>query len=298
MRFSVIVPVYKREDKLRRCLDSLLAQDFPKEGYEIFIVEDGSESGIKALVEAKSASFPNLYYLWQTNRGPASARNLALRGVRGEIVAFTDSDCTVPPNWLTQLETGFLNHSEAVGVGGYQEAPEEVLAQNLIARYESFVTHHVYGAGEKSVLGGFEVPTGGTNNIAYYKRVFEEVGLFDESFTAHISGEDPDFKKRVCDRGYQILYLPLKATHWRDYTFSSFWRQSFERGLGIRHSQIKYEESFSPSSIYWQMLKSPVVFFRDLFKLPEPGLALMRLLERWQVACGQLNYSRVVANAS
>ncbi len=294
MRFSVIIPVYKREDKFRKCLDSLLAQDFSHEEYEVFVVEDGSESKIKELVEERSKTFSNLRYLWMVHGGPAAARNFALRGARGEIIAFTDSDCEVPTDWLSRLDGGFRAHEDVVGVGGYQEAPEDVLKSNILARYESYVTHTVYGAGDEDIVGGFEVPTGGTNNIAYYRWVFDEVGLFDTSFTGAISGEDPDLKKRICDRGYKLLFRPLKATHNRDYNWKSFWKQSFERGLGIRHSQLKYGEPFSNLSLTFQLVKLPLGFIKDLFRLTEPKMAAVRFVERYQVGRGQLLYAKVI----
>jgi len=119
------------------------------------------------------------------------------------------------------------------------EAPAAVLKQNIFAQYESYVTRQVYGAGKKEILGSFEVPTGGTNNIAYRKKVLEEIGGFDESFPV-AAGEDADLKKRICDRGYQILYLPLKVEHHHDYSWRSFIKQSRSRGVGSIYFHRKH----------------------------------------------------------
>jgi len=299
MRFSVIVPVYGREDKLRNCLQSLVTQDFPHSEYEIWVVEDGSKTRIKEMVEEMRLAFPNLNYLWREHKGPAAARNSAIKLAQGEILAFTDSDCIPPKDWLSKLDNGFKRHPEAAGVGGFQEPPEEMMTKNLLARYESYVTRRVYGViSDSEILGGFEVPTGVTNNIAFWKKTFDKVGLFDESFTGRISGEDPDFKKRVCDSGGKLLFIPVKVVHDRDYSWKSFFEQSVERGYGVRHSQIKQGEKYGDLQVVSRMLLLPLSFVKDLFRLPSPSLAVVRFLERFLVGWGQIDYARVIRHAS
>lgn len=298
MRFSVIIPVYKREDKSRNCLQALITQDFPHSDFEIWVIEDGSQTKIKEMVEGMKKTFPNFHYLWQENKGPAAARNLGIRQSSGEILAFTDNDCVPPPDWLSRLDDGFKRHLEVAGVGGFQEPPEEVIKNNLLARYESYLTRQVYGAASLSeIIGGFEVPTGVTNNVAFWRKTFDQVGLFDETYTGRISGEDPDFKKRVCDAGGKLLFIPVKVVHDRDYSWKSFRKQSFERGLGVRHSQIKYGEKFSDALVIWQMLLLPLSFLKDLFRLPNPRLAFIRLTECWLVGWGQVSYARYIKHA-
>lgn len=298
MRFSVIIPVYGREDKLRNCLQPLIAQDFPHSEFEIWVVEDGSKTRIKEMVEEMKQTFPNLRYLWREHQGPAATRNAGIQLAQGEILAFTDSDCIPPKDWLSRLDDGFKRHPEAAGVGGFQEPPEEVIQKNILARYESYVTRQVYGAiSSQEILGGFEVPTGVTNNIAFWRQTFDQVGLFDESFTGRISGEDPDFKKRVCDSGGKLLFVPVKVVHNRDYSWKSFFKQSVERGFGARHSQIKYGEKYSDLGVGCQMLLLPLSFLKDLFRLPSPTLAFVRFMERWLVGWGQISYAVYIKNA-
>ncbi|MDP2874028.1 MAG: glycosyltransferase [bacterium] len=298
MRFSVIIPVYKREDKSRNCLQALITQDFPHSDFEIWVIEDGSQTKIKEMVEGMRKDFPNFHYLWQENKGPATARNLGIKQSLGEILAFTDNDCVPPKDWLSRLDDGFKRHPEVAGVGGFQEPPEEVIKNNLLARYESYLTRQVYGAASPSeIIGGFEVPTGVTNNVAFWRKTFDQLGLFDESFTGRISGEDPDFKKRVCDSGGRLLFVPVKVVHNRDYAWKSFFKQSVERGFGVRHSQIKYGERYSDAAVISQMILLPLSFVKDLLRLPSPALAGVRFMERWLVGWGQVRYASYIKNA-
>lgn len=256
--FSVIVPTIGREG-LQNCLQKLFEQTYPKELFEVIVVEDGTGSATRQLTARYGFT-----YLWQEHRGPAAARNLGVKHARGKILAFTDDDCGVPPDWLEKLAGGYRRYPQVVGVGGFMEAPPPLLLNNAYAQYESYMTHQVYRAGKEEILGGFEVPTGGTNNISYRKDLFEKLGGFDESFPA-AAGEDADFKKKVCDAGYSLLYLPLKVEHDHSYSWSSFLKQSRDRGLGSLYFHKKHNGGFNRRQLYVRLSLSPLSFLKAVF---------------------------------
>lgn len=259
MFISVVVPTYNRRADLVRCLMALRNQTYPKNSFEVVVVEDGSLTDVGDFVRSLGRNFT---YFWQDHKGPAAARNQGIEKARGETVAFTDDDCAAPHDWLAKLADGYWRHPAVAGVGGFMEAPEEVLAVNPFARYESFITRQVYGAGEKEVLGGFEVPTGGTNNISYKKELLSRVGGFDEAFPV-AAGEDADLKKRICDLGYALLYLPLKVEHYHRYSLSSFLKQGKDRGLGSLYFQAKHGGGLGRLQLAQRISLLPLGLFRD-----------------------------------
>lgn len=87
---SVIVPVYNAEAHLRRCLDSLLAQDFDQ--WEAICVDDGSKDGSGALLDEYAAADPRFVVIHQENAGVAAARNRALDAARGKYLVLLDAD--------------------------------------------------------------------------------------------------------------------------------------------------------------------------------------------------------------
>ncbi len=95
---SVIVPVYKAEQYLRRCLDSVLAQTY--ENWECICVNDGSPDNSAAILEEYGAKDSRFRVLNQENKGVSCARNLALENVRGEYLIFIDSDDSIHPQLL------------------------------------------------------------------------------------------------------------------------------------------------------------------------------------------------------
>lgn len=91
-RLSVVIPVFNVDRYLRKCVDSVLAQQIPTSDYEIILVDDGSTDECPAMCDALSASHSNIRTIHQQNGGLSAARNAGLRAAEGEYVAFLDSD--------------------------------------------------------------------------------------------------------------------------------------------------------------------------------------------------------------
>ena len=101
---SVIVPVYHVEKSLRRCLESILAQDFAD--FELILINDGGNAEETAICEEYAAKDSRIVYLFQENRGLSAARNAGLDIARGEWILFADSDDYVAPDFISKpLET-------------------------------------------------------------------------------------------------------------------------------------------------------------------------------------------------
>lgn len=97
-RISVIIPVYKAERWLPRCLDSLSAQTFTD--WEAICVDDGSSDGSGKILDEYAARDARFVVLHQENGGVSRARNLALEKVRGEFLLFVDSDDFIHPQLM------------------------------------------------------------------------------------------------------------------------------------------------------------------------------------------------------
>ena len=103
MKLSVIVTIYNREAVLRRCVDSILAQNMTD--YEVILVDDGSRDGSRRIMETYERSHPErIRCLYRENGGVARARNAGLAAACGEYIAYVDSDDWLPENVLGQLE--------------------------------------------------------------------------------------------------------------------------------------------------------------------------------------------------
>ncbi len=103
MDLSIIVPVYKVEKYLQRCIRSLTAQSC--ENYEIILVDDGSPDNCPKICDALAASADNIHVIHKVNGGLSSARNAGLAAARGDYVGFADSDDFAAPDMFAVMLT-------------------------------------------------------------------------------------------------------------------------------------------------------------------------------------------------
>lgn len=107
-RLSVIIPVYKVEECLDQCVESVLTQSFSD--LEVILVDDGSPDACPAICDAYAARDSRVRVIHQKNLGLAGARNTGLRHARGEYVAFLDSDDYVLPEAYAKLHAKAVEH--------------------------------------------------------------------------------------------------------------------------------------------------------------------------------------------
>jgi len=156
MMITVIVPIYKVEKYLQRCLDSILAQRHTD--FELLLIDDGSPDNCGAICEEYSERDPRIHVFHKENGGVSSARNLGIDHAKGEWIAFVDGDDYLEPSYLEDLAAGIL--TEGVGmifqghrqVDGSGEQVRLVTVPNVLVSTHSerslFDTHpiHLFGA--------------------------------------------------------------------------------------------------------------------------------------------------------
>ncbi|MFW6108730.1 MAG: glycosyltransferase [bacterium] len=290
MDFSVVVATYNRSGLLPRVVEAVAGQSLPRERYELIVVDDGSTDGTEALGR-ELAERHGFRYLRQANQGAAAARNRGIREARGDAVAFTDDDCLVPADWLERLADGYARHPEVVGVGGRLEAETSVLAASAVARYEARVAREVFGAGEAEVVGGFECPAGGTNNMSYRREPLLVAGGFDEGFPPRVWGEDADLKRRITDAGGRLLYVPVTVVHLRDYALRPFLRQCVERGRGEAHFRLKHDGRRGCAAQLRRLAAAPLKLLVAPLR-PDRAVRAVAALADLATAAGALTYRR------
>lgn len=103
VKLSIIVPVYGVEQYLRKCVDSLLAQDLSSSEYEILLVDDGSPDACPQICDSYAEAYENIRVLHRENGGLSAARNSGIEAAQGEYIMFVDSDDYIEPNVLGGL---------------------------------------------------------------------------------------------------------------------------------------------------------------------------------------------------
>lgn len=224
---SVVIPVRNGEKTIGKTLKSLLNQSDPP--MEIIIVDDGSTDQtfkeIKNIQSTNKTKIEIKFFQNEKNLGPAAARNRGTKEARGEFIFYTDSDCFVTKDWLKKIAKEYTSE-DIGGVGGYLKPGEKT----LVAFLENLHNKYLIKIGNKKVVGYKECPTGYTNAVTYRKKVLKDVGGFDEGFK-YASGEDIDLKKRVCEKGYRLIYIPEPIIHLDKYNLDYLLSRIITRAL-------------------------------------------------------------------
>jgi glycosyltransferase involved in cell wall biosynthesis len=170
-KVSVVIPVYNREDLIARAIDSVLAQTY--KDYEIIVVDDGSTDATRQRLERYGG---RVRILHQRNRGPYAARNFALEHVRGEYVAFLDSD-DVWHQARLERQVRLLDRSAAVAlVYGDGNLMDEGAGRSLGTFFTRF-NEPKRGRVFKELVRGNFIPQ---SSVLVRRKCFAETGPFWE----------------------------------------------------------------------------------------------------------------------
>src|SRR5713101_3895040 len=227
---SVVICAFNADRTMRACLESLRTIDYPN--YEVIIVDDGSFDRTAEI----SADFPEFRLIRQPNRGLSVARNVGMQAAHGDLIAYTDSDCVVDPDWLT-LMVRTMTDSSFDGCGGPNYAPHEAgWVEGAVAASPGAPCHVLIGDDRAEHLAGC--------NMVFRKTALLAIGGFDPQFTA--AGDDVDICWRLIDGGYSVGFCPAAFVwHFRRNTVKAYYGQ--QRGYGKAEAMLflKYPDRFN-----------------------------------------------------
>lgn len=195
---TVVVPTYNRAGPLGDTLAHLSAQDYPAGLVEIVVVDNSSADHTEDVVAQAAAASPfPIRFCRKDNHGPAASRNYAIARSTGDVIAFTDSDCTMAPDWL---RTGVSLLRPGVGLVAGTVQPI-----NNPERVPGFFYHQISHTREDYIYA--------TANAFYRREVVEELGGFNEGFGTYpwgmpVGGEDTDLAWRTKRAGYGAVFAP------------------------------------------------------------------------------------------
>ncbi len=269
---SAIVPMRNERRYIERCLVSLAGQDYPRDRFEVIVVDGGSIDGSRQLVESMRAQLPGLRIV--ENRGKHTARglNLGLAFARGDVIVRVDAHAHVAPDFL-RASVAALQRSEADVVGG----PIQTVGEGDAGEAVALAIVSPFGVG--NAVWRYSQREQWTDTVpfpAYRRDVFDRIGPFAEID----GGEDDEFHYRLRDAGGRILLTP--AIHSTYYARRSYWelaRQYFGYGQAkvvvlSRHPRRTRPRQLVPSAFVLALFISAVVaLFGGLLVLPLAGLA-------------------------
>ncbi|KFF17081.1 glycosyltransferase [Flavobacterium hydatis] len=214
MVFSLIIPVYNRPDEVEELLESLLLSEY-KEPFEIVLVEDGSTLPCDDVVQ-KFQDKLNISYYFKENSGPGDSRNFGMRKALGDYFIIFDSDCIIPPDYLSEVDKA-LREDYVDCFGG----PDRALASfsNIQKAINFAMTSFL-------TTGGIR---GGSEKIGKFQPRSFNMGLSRKGFEASKGfgnihpGEDPDLSIRLWNLGFETrLFSKAYVYHKRRIDWDKF----------------------------------------------------------------------------
>ena len=192
MDITVVIPTFNRYDFLKRAIESVLAQSYPPK--EIIVVDDGSSDATSQIKK----DFEFIKYIYQENSGVSSARNKGIQNATYPWIAFLDDDDT----WERDKLKSHKN---------YHNKHKEIFVSFCDERWfrddkEVKIPKKYHKPNHNTFLEHISYCNIAPSSIMIEKRVFEKVGLFDESLTVC---EDYDMWLRIL-REFQIGYIDKK----------------------------------------------------------------------------------------
>lgn len=221
--FSFVIPVFNRPDEVGELLYSFtkLEGDFQ---YEIVIIEDGSTIASKDIVDGYSGKL-NISYHYKKNTGPGDSRNYGMTKAQGNYFIILDSDCLLPPQYLTEVNKALQTHY--VDCYGGPDAAHSSFT-NIQKAINFSMTSFITTGGIRGGRQSDDKFQPRSFNMGLSKAAFETSGGFG---VIH-PGEDPDLSIRLYKLGFKtMLFNNAFVYHKRRISWEKFYQQVHKFGL-------------------------------------------------------------------
>ncbi|RPJ54359.1 MAG: glycosyltransferase [Methanobacteriota archaeon] len=190
---SVVVPTYNEEASIATCLESLADQTVPRAQYELIVVDGNSTDRTREIAAANAD-----LVMIQTSKKVGGARNDGVLKSRGAIVATTDADCIIPPDWIERIEHDFATR-QPVQLYGLVDPKEPGVKHRIslaLANSFSRIGHHTHTV--YYTLGC---------NTAFSKEAFVKAGMY----RTIDAGDDLEIARRMRTLGRVVLDPKLRV---------------------------------------------------------------------------------------
>lgn len=220
-KISVIVPVYNVQDYLKKCIDSILEQDY--DNFEIIVVDDGSTDGSEKICDEYGEKYSNVNVYHQINRGLSSARNYGISKATGTYLAFVDSDDFVMKDFLSSMYNNLKQNNVDVCCCGYHYHFSDTKIinpnfKNIEKKYERYEAQKYL-----NIIGYFNCAAW---NKLYKKEVFDDI-----VFPVGKKSEDMYIMYKIINKSTNGLYYSSNPKY--------FYRQ--RKGSITKSSNINYD---------------------------------------------------------
>lgn len=223
---SIIIPVYNEERYIRRCIESLIVQNYAIEDSEWIFIDGVSEDRTKEIIESYEDNYPITVLINKRRITPASL-NMGIQASRGNYIIRMDAHAAYPSDYVSKC-IEILEQTGADNVGGIIETAGNGFLGGAIAK----VLSSRFGVGDSSFR------TGGTNGYvdtvpfgAFRRDVFDTIGNFNEDL---LRSEDNDINARIIASGGKVyLSQDIHSTYYCRDSVKGVLKQGIQNGNAL-----------------------------------------------------------------
>ena len=225
---SIIIPCRNEEKFIGECLDSIVANDYPKDRLEVLVVDGMSQDRTKEIIASYADRYSLIRLLDNPKKTTPAALNTGIRSAKGEIIMRMDAHATYEKDNISK-SIKYLNEYNADNMGGVMITQPR--NSTFMGKALALALSNRFGVGNSVFRTGTKEPMwvdtvfGG----CYRKEVFEKIGLFNEDL---ISTQDMEFNLRLKKEGGRVLLVPeIISYYYTRSDFRSFCKNNFRNGL-------------------------------------------------------------------
>jgi glycosyltransferase involved in cell wall biosynthesis len=229
---TVVVPCRNEEKRIARCLESILANDYPKDRMEILVLDGMSEDRTREIVQEHARRDARIRLVNNPQKHIPVAMNIGIRAARGERILKMDAHSTYQPEYISRCvhNQDKYGAENAGGVWKIVPGADTATAQAIVLGLGSR-----FGSGNANVKIGVEKPTWSDTAAfgCFKKDLFERIGMYDEKL---LSSSDLDLNQRIQAAGGGILVVPdVIINYAADANLRAFRRHVFADGVWVSY---------------------------------------------------------------
>lgn len=253
---TIILPVYNERRYIKKCLNSIIDNDYPKDKLELLIIDGGSNDGTLEIIREYACKYNFIKILHNPYRYQVYGLNIGIREAKGEIIIRMDAHTEYAKDYISKI-VRYLITKNVGNVGGQQFAVGETLLERAIA----IALTHPFGIGNAKFRYSQKQEFVDTVYLgAWFKKTLEELGGFNEEWLVN---EDYELNFRLRKKGYKILYTPdIQCRYYVRNNLRSLAKQYFRYGFWKVKTLVVY-----PESLQLRQLVPPIFVIAFIFSI-------------------------------
>ena len=251
---SILIPIRNEAAYIQRCLEAVLAQDYPSDRLEILIADGMSEDGTREILNELLKIHPQINVFDNPRKIVSTALNILFPKAKGEILIRVDGHCVIASDYVRNC-VWHLTEDHVDGVGG----PMHSIGEDHISKVIAIAMSSKFGVGGSS----FRTETGETKLVdtvpfpAYTRLIIDKVGLYDEEL---VRNQDDEYNYRIREAGGKILLASdINSTYYSRGSLKKLWKQYFQYGFYKVRVLQKHPRQMSPRQFIPPMFVSALI---------------------------------------